>query len=341
MNNLEIPDEPYYQIVGDDPTQGIKITLQEYSDFYQSLAIPCIISYTLTFILGVTGNSLVIWIAGFKMKSISAVWFLNLAITDLICNSALLLRITEWSMVVQSNTFNNSLCKVSTSLMFFNMLTSVYFLTVISIDRCVSVWWPLWSKIHRTRRLARIISVYIWWICLIITTPYVAFYNYTNFVSDCNVKIIDLMLKSKKHKARVIFNPKLVLMFVFPFMVILISYSLIVLKLRTLKRHGGSQRPFKVITSVVVCFFICWCPYNIWPFIPLSTNYWKARNILREVSICLAYFNSCINPIIYVFSSPDFKANFTIKSLPARLKNAFIDSDEVDSENIKTCTSLL
>lgn len=71
---------------------------ENYSYFYDlseedespqsSLSIAHIISlffYSVAFLLGVPGNAIVIWFMGFKWdKSVSTLWFLNLAIADFI-----------------------------------------------------------------------------------------------------------------------------------------------------------------------------------------------------------------------------------------------------------------
>ncbi|XP_063292150.1 formyl peptide receptor-related sequence 4-like [Pelobates fuscus] len=308
------------------------IAWEKHLNLYGYLRIPCIISYFITFIIGITGNSLVIRIAGFKMKSVSAVWFLNLAVTDLICNIALLARISEWAMVLEDLFYSKYVCTISTPFMFFNMLTSVYFLTVISIDRCVSIMWPIWSKLHRSRRLAKIISGIIWGVCLVLTLPHVIHHHLIDDMSECYPKYVNYIPSYRKYSIFGILSTKLVSVFAIPLLIMLLCYGQIALKLRTLKRKGGFRKPLKIITAVIISFFICWFPYSIWPLIILNGKYWKADVIISEISVCLAYFNSCINPILYVFICQDFKENF-IKSLPARLENAFKDKDDQTIED--------
>uniref|UniRef100_A0A8C5QDP0 G-protein coupled receptors family 1 profile domain-containing protein n=1 Tax=Leptobrachium leishanense TaxID=445787 RepID=A0A8C5QDP0_9ANUR len=293
------------------------LEILDYESLYSSFRILCVVSYSVTFILGIIGNLLVIWITGFKLKSVSATWFLNLAVTDLICNIALPLRIAQWIMLFDAWYIFYFICIFSTSLIFFNMLTSVYFLTIISIDRCVSVMCPIWSKIHRTPRLAKIISGIIWMLCLIISVPYITFYHFSIDISDCNSKEEFFYYTPYFQQFyQVVLIPKLVLLFVLPFLIISICSALVALKLKTLRRPVGSGKPFKVITAVVFCFFICWCPYGIWPLIILDQKYWKADLTIYEICVCLAYFNSCINPILYICFSRDFKDRFTLRSLP-------------------------
>lgn len=48
----------------------------------------------------------------------------------------------------------------------------------------------------------------------------------------------------------------------------------------------------------------------MWPFVPYNTKYWKANMIISEICVCLAYFNSCINPLVYVLCYQDLKKRF-------------------------------
>ncbi|XP_063798327.1 C3a anaphylatoxin chemotactic receptor-like [Pseudophryne corroboree] len=282
-----------------------------------------IIWYIVTLILGIVGNGLVIWIAGFKMKTVSAVWFLHLAIADFVTCISLPIRISEWVLYWDIH-YDHFLCKAGITILFINMLTSVYFMTIISIDRCVSVCCPIWTKIHRTSRLATIIAVLVWLLSLVTSIPYLVFNHGFEYVTECFPKYFHM--SGKRRWA--MFITKNICMFAFPFAIILISYVLIFFKIRAIKKSGRSNRPFRVITAVIVCFFICWFPYNTWPLITI--NYWRADFVITEVSICLAYFSSCINPLIYVFFSHDFKKSF-VKSIPAVLENAFNERSDLNS----------
>ncbi|XP_075046484.1 formyl peptide receptor 2-like [Mixophyes fleayi] len=288
-----------------------------------------IIWYSVTLILGIIGNSLVIWIAGFKMKTVSAVWFLNLAIADFVTCISLPLRISEWALYWHIP-YNHFLCKAGITILFINMLSSVYFMTVISIDRCVSIFCPIWTKIHRTPKLASIIALLTWLLCLITSIPHLVFNHGFDFVTECYPKYVFHLDKFdiERKKRFAMFLTRNICMFAFPFTIILISYGLIFFKIRAIRKSNRSQKPVRIITAVIVCFFICWFPYNTWPLIDLD-NCWIADMFITELSVCLAYFNSCINPLLYVFFCHDFKKSF-VKSIPAMLENAFNERSDLN-----------
>ncbi|XP_071969491.1 C5a anaphylatoxin chemotactic receptor 1-like [Engystomops pustulosus] len=277
--------------------------------------------YGIIFILGIIGNGLVIWIAGFRMKkTISAVWFLNLAIADLLSCASLPLRIAEWFCYHQKNDFSDlALCICNIILFTLNMSASVLLLTAMSIDRWVSVMWPFWAKVHRTQKLVKITAGIIWVMGLLITGVVLYFYLFY-FIGFSEWCVLPFTFDPYNIKDTVQLT-RLVVMFVIPFLIIFTSYVTIFLKLRKSKRPQRSQRPYRIITAVILCFFICWAPYYIWPLINEYSWSFLQYSITNSVVISLAFLNSCINPIIYVFMGHDFRHNF-LRSIPFRLEKA-------------------
>ncbi|XP_071969496.1 formyl peptide receptor 2-like [Engystomops pustulosus] len=306
-------------------------------DVFDHIPNMCIIWYSITLILGVIGNGLVIWITGFRMKTVNAVWYLNLAIADFVTCLSLPLRISEWALY-HDIYYDHFLCTVGMTILFINMLCSVYFMTVISIDRCVSIYWPIWTKIHRTPRLATMIAILIWILSLLLSVPYLVFNHAFNFVTECFPKYYDVTSFAKK-KRNAMFITKNICMFAVPFAIIFLSYILLFYKLKKIRKSKKSKRPFRVITTVIVSFFVCWFPYNTWPLIPISDRYWEIDAILSEVFVCLAYFSSCVNPILYILFSQDLKKKF-VKSIPIMLEKVLDERSDIDCGDTTTTTML-
>ncbi|XP_075696983.1 C3a anaphylatoxin chemotactic receptor-like [Rhinoderma darwinii] len=286
--------------------------------------------YSIIFALGTIGNGLVIWIAGFRMKgNISAVWFLNLAIADFLCCASLPLRVAEWVLLTSNSSV--PFCIFNIILFNMNMSASVLLLTAMSIDRCVSVMWPFWAKVHRTQKLLRITAAVIWVLSLLLTG--LVFYLYVFHVYDFFEWCIDNRHADALSIKQTIQLIRFVIMFVIPFLIILISYVAIFLKLGKMKRPQRSQRSYRIITAVILCFFICWFPYYIWPLTPMyyeeSLNFF----IVNIIIINLACLNSCINPIIYVLMAQDFKHGLFLRSILSRLERALSEPpDDISRE---------
>ncbi|XP_069802838.1 C3a anaphylatoxin chemotactic receptor-like [Dendropsophus ebraccatus] len=296
------------------------------TDFYEedSLKAITIILYSIICALGTIGNGLVIWIAGFRMKkTVSAVWFLNLAIADFLCCASLPLRIAELAFVYELSGF---FCIFSIVLFNLNMSASVLLLTAMSMDRWVSVVWPFWAKFHRTRKLVRITTAIIWLLSLVITG--LLFYLYGFIFSELSEWCIfshhgdhSAYILRQKQTIQLI---RLLIMFLMPFLIILISYIIIFFKLMKSKRPQRSQRPYRIITAVILCFFICWLPYYIWPLTPLYEEHVIDFYIVNTIIINLACLNSCINPIIYVLMGQKVNPGFC-RSIPSRLEKALTE----------------
>ncbi|KAG8570101.1 hypothetical protein GDO81_014702 [Engystomops pustulosus] len=273
------------------------------------IKIVTITLYSIIFILGIIGNGLVIWIAGFRMKkTISAVWFLQLAIADFLCCASL--------PVIIAGLVSDDMCESSSSFLFcffydillrINMTTCSLLLTAMSVDRWVSVMWPFWAKVHRTQKLVRITAGIIWVfsiLCvglIIILMDILPIYRYESFTETMTILLI-----------------RFVLMFVIPFLIIVTSYVTICIKLTKSNRPQRSQRPYRIITAVILGFFICWAPYYIHPLLALYSGYYF---MVDTIILILVYLNSCLNPIIYVFMGQDFRHNF-LRSIPFRVEKA-------------------
>ncbi|XP_069610875.1 C3a anaphylatoxin chemotactic receptor-like [Ranitomeya imitator] len=314
-----------------------KIDYYSYDKIIQKTSIPL---YSIVSALGIIGNGLVIWIAGFRMKNtISAVWFLHLAIADFLCCSSLPLRIADWASL-SSHRPHFAYCIVNIFLFNVNMSASVLLLTAMSTDRWVSVMWPFWAKVHRSHNLVRITAAIIWGLSF--TVAGAVYYVYRYHVGDLYEWCI-------YGYYRYPYNPELrrtiqwirfVIMCVIPFLIIVTSYVTIFYKLRKSKRSQRSQRSSRIITAVISCFFICWFPYYICPLIYwyytdykasyytdyITFYYWYRMtfHIVDTIVTSLACLNSCLNPIIYVFLTPDFQHGF-LRSIPSRLERAFGD----------------
>ncbi|XP_036924207.1 C3a anaphylatoxin chemotactic receptor isoform X2 [Sturnira hondurensis] len=126
---------------------------------------------SLTLLLGLPGNGLVLWVAGLKMKwTVSTVWFLHLTLADFLC--CLSLPFSMAHLALQGHwPYGRPLCKLIPSIIILNMFASVFLLTAISLDRCLLVLKPIWCQNHRNVRAAFIICVCVWVVALIMCIP--------------------------------------------------------------------------------------------------------------------------------------------------------------------------
>ncbi|XP_056682308.1 N-formyl peptide receptor 2-like [Monodelphis domestica] len=306
------------------------------SAIHQTFWIIGLIIYCLTFVLGITGNGLVIWVTGFRMtRTVTTVLFLNLASADFTFTAFLPFIIIN--TILQPHwPFGWFLCKLISSLSVFNMSASVFLLTLISLDRCVSVLWPVWARNHRTPARAAMAAVGAWIFALAISFPTVIFkttvtengktFCYSDLdpwnETGADEALYDALAESRLWS---LVLSRFFLGFVIPLVIISVCYALIAARLCSGMKMAKSSRPFKVLTAVVTAFFLCWLPHHVMSMITVSAyqqpHLEHLLPSLSPLSSSLVFLNSCLNPLLYVFIGRDFRERL-LRTLPAALERA-------------------
>ncbi|XP_066494147.1 chemerin-like receptor 1 [Tiliqua scincoides] len=302
-----------------------------------------IVTYSLFFVLGTTGNGLVIFITSFQMKkTVNTVWILNLAIADFTFSFFQLFNIV--SIGLDSHwPFGYIMCKLNPVIIFFNLFASIYLLVVISIDRCIAVWCPVWAQNHRTTRLASFVVLGVWILAFVLCSPDLYFMQ-TYYVNMTHKVYCVNDYGTFDEGGFSIFQALTLIRFIFgfiiPFSVIVVCYGLIVVRVRR-DKLSQSNRPFKVITAVIVAFFVCWFPFHFFSLLKLDVSA-DHSNPLFFIGLCLSsslvFFNSCLNPILYFCMGHNFKEMLRCSLLSA-LANAFTEESHHHTINTRASSS--
>lgn len=289
-----------------------------------------IVLYTLTVVLGITGNSVVIWVAGFKLKpKVTNVWLVNLAIADLIFCFTRVFSLTK-KLFFDYWPFGVFLCKFNGFFKYGNMFCSVFLLAVISLDRALCVWQPVFTKRRRTLLAARVVAVCIWTTATILSVPYFVYrqvYLGKNNLSKCSLEVKEATAGDNTTKLA-LYSIRFTCGFMLPFMVILICYILAGIGIRR-TRLSGKSRPLRILASLVVAFFVCWAPYHCLLLVKMVDSKNKVVKIWHPVAKGVAYFNSCVNPLLYFCMGLDVRGRFR-QSLAGVYKRAL--ADDVDGQ---------
>ncbi|KAM9331081.1 N-formyl peptide receptor 2-like [Gastrophryne carolinensis] len=286
--------------------------------------------FSVAFLLGTVGNALVIWFVAFKMKkTVNSVWFLSLSVASLIF---LLFQPLEVTYLVLSHhwPFGEFMCKLVSYVVPLNMYSSILHLTIISIDRCVCVVFPVWCRNHRTTRLAWKVTLGVWLLAAGCSVPF--FIHRTIYTSDGQIYCEEQWVP---YYSTGIILMEFTVFFVVPLVIIVSCYMVIIGRMRK-NRIVTSSKTFRMIAAVIVSFFICWLPYHVfslmWVFLPDNYYLSEVADIGFHTSFSLAYTNSCLNPFLYVFFGRHFKEKFW-SSIQSALKRAFNeDTDLAESE---------
>ncbi|XP_054903955.1 chemerin-like receptor 1 [Poeciliopsis prolifica] len=296
---------------------GLDMAVKNIQTF--SLVVYCVI-----IVVGTVGNGLVIYVTGFKMtKTVNSVWFLNLALADFLFTAFLVFTAVSLSQQ-HLWPFGQFMCKLNNFVSLVNMFASVFFLTAISLDRCVSIWVVVWAQNKRTVHKAQVISAVIWLAAGICSTPYAYFRTVEDIQNQTYCKYPSTMTKSKQYTLYIF---RFVIGFLIPFLAIFLSYVAIGIRARRLQRMR-KQRCHRIIFSVIFAFFICWLPFHVLSFMELNLNnypdLWNIVHVAGPLTVSLAFMNSCLNPILYVFMCDEFQKKLK-ESIWLVLENALAE----------------
>uniref|UniRef100_UPI003A9A674E Nanobody AT206,Type-1 angiotensin II receptor,Soluble cytochrome b562 n=1 Tax=Homo sapiens TaxID=9606 RepID=UPI003A9A674E len=184
--------------------------------------------YSIIFVVGIFGNSLVVIVIYFymKLKTVASVFLLNLALADL----CFLLTLPLWAVYTAMEyrwPFGNYLCKIASASVSFNLYASVFLLTCLSIDRYLAIVHPMKSRLRRTMLVAKVTCIIIWLLAGLASLPAIIHRN-VFFIENTNITVCAFHYESQNSTLPIGLGlTKNILGFLFPFLIILTSYTLI------------------------------------------------------------------------------------------------------------------
>ncbi|XP_053196485.1 C5a anaphylatoxin chemotactic receptor 1-like [Scomber japonicus] len=313
-----LPESPDYLVPTIQPTQ-----------------IVALVFYGLVVLLGVPGNALVVWVTGFCMpRSVTSIWFLNLALADLLCCLSLPLLMVPLAHDDHWH-FGTLACTLVKGVFYLVMYCSILQLVLISLDRWMLVSRHVWCQNNRRPKLAGCLCAAVWCLALIGSIPQ---FVYTKEITagehkrEC-VKVYTIV------SAWLVTSFRFLMGFFLPFLVIVVSHCVVYRRAESGLSRGRtcSKRTLRVIIAVVLSFFLCWLPLHIVDFLLLVTPRRSIHSpnlyLAQVLALCLAYINSCINPLLYVCLGRSFKDSMT-RSLRNMLN--FISEDPTNKMSVVT-----
>ncbi|XP_029960480.1 chemokine-like receptor 1 [Salarias fasciatus] len=338
---MELPEdfdysEYNYSYDGNDTTHETPVFHQKPQCLKEAFCVILLVLSAVIFLLGFCGNALVIWISGFKMKkTVNTTWYLSLAISDFVF--CVFLPFSIANMAMEDWVFGYYMCKFASAVMFLNMFSSIFLLVVISVDRCVSVVFPVWAQNQRTVRKASVVVVLAWLFAMGLSIPSLIFRDVRTHMGKTTC-YNNYSLHQHSHAAVAV--TRFLAGFTVPFVIIIVCYSIIILKLRN-NRMTKSSKPFKVMTALIATFFVCWLPYHV--FVLLELHHHKYDHALLagglKVGTSMAAANSFLNPVLYVFMGKDFKQKFK-SSVLSKMENAMAEDGRTTSRYLSRSSSM-
>lgn len=295
----------------------------------RSILIPII--YILVCAIGLSGNTLVIYVVlrYAKMKTVTNIYILNLAVADVLFMLGLPFLATQNAISIWP--FGTFLCRLVMTIDGINQFTSIFCLTVMSIDRYLAVVHPIKSTKWRRPRVAKLISATVWTFSFLVVLPVIIFAEVQADFHTCNISWPEPV--SVWSAAFIIYTS--VVGFFGPLLVICLCYLLIVFKVKSsglrvgsTRRRRSERKVTRMVVIIVAVFVFCWLPFYILNIVNLSFILPEEPALVGVYFsvVVLSYANSCANPILYGFLSDNFRQSFQ-KVLCLRKGNGIKDGD--------------
>ncbi|KAI4888233.1 hypothetical protein NFI96_027963, partial [Prochilodus magdalenae] len=293
-----------------------------------SIVVP--IFFTVVVLLSLVGNVLVLLILGLyeNLRSLTNIFLFNLAVSDLIFT----LGLPFWACYyIWSWTFGNFMCKTVNFVFSVGFYSSTVFLIMMTIQSYAAVVHPqsVW------KRLQRFALPIAWVFSFAAALPASLYSEVMADPADPNKHHCEY--NSMKTTVGVTYQQNA--FFIIAFLVMgfcSIRFLQGIIRLRTNNR----DRAIRLISCVVLVFFVSWAPYNIVMFLQTLTFHQiepftdcDVTNRLEYVFyVCrlLAYFHCCVNPVLYVFVGVKFKNH-----LRTFLRKVFICCISIDSHEMQ------
>ncbi|KAK2510112.1 hypothetical protein MC885_003129 [Smutsia gigantea] len=311
-----------------NPTDIPDTTLDEsiYNNYYlfESIPKPCMKEgirafgslflpplYSLVFLFGLLGNSVVVLVL-FKykrLKSMTDVYLLNLAISDLL----FVLSLPFWGYYAADQwVFGLSLCKIISWTYLVGFYSGIFFIMLMSIDRYLAIVHAVFSLRARTLTYGVITSVATWSVAVFASLPGFIF-------STCYTERNHTYCTTKySHHAsgwKVLSSLEInILGLVIPLGIMLFCYTMIVKTLQHCQNEK-KNKAVKMIFAVVVLFLGFWTPYNVVLFLEMLVDlevlqdctFERHLDYAIQATETLAFVHCCLNPVIYFFLGEKFR----------------------------------
>ncbi|KAM8806416.1 neuropeptide FF receptor 1 [Eudromia elegans] len=302
------------------------VTFSAYYQHSGAVAAAFIAAYALIFVACLVGNALVCAtvLRGRRMRSVTNVFILNLAVSDLLvgifCMPTTLVDnlITGWP-------FGTAVCKMSGLVQGASVSASVFTLVAIAAERFRCIVHPLHGKPTRRQALASVAA--IWALALLLMSPSAATLTVTreerHFALDARNVAHPLYACWEAWPAAGLRRAYTTLLFAHvyaaPLALLVALYARVALALlRAPPAPPAARRRARalpMLLAVALVFTLSWLP--LWALTLLADYGRLSERQLRLAAVYafpfahwLAFFNSSVNPLIYGYFNENFRRGF-------------------------------
>ncbi|XP_059930915.1 P2Y purinoceptor 2-like isoform X1 [Gadus macrocephalus] len=300
-----------------------------FKEDFKYLLLP--ISYSLVFFFGLSLNAMALFVITFRTKrwTPSTVYMLNLTVCDTLYIFTLPFLIYYYADA-NDWPFGEPVCKIIRFLFYANLYGSILFLSAISLHRFIGICYPVRSLSWLSVKRAKLVSVGVW-ACVLSCQAPVLYFSRTRRYGK-GLVCFDTTGPELFDDFLVYSSVISVVMFVLPFMLVMVCYGLMVRKLlepswgsgegqQGLRAaHRTKQKSVKMIIIVLMTFMFCFLPFHLTRSLYYSFRYLRNRHpeqitcklleassIAYKVTRPLASANSLIDPFLFFMAGQDFR----------------------------------
>ncbi|XP_005424032.1 C-C chemokine receptor type 8-like [Geospiza fortis] len=278
---------------------------------FKSLFLP--ILYCLVFVFCLLGNSLVLWVllTRKRLTTMTDICLPNLAASDLLFVLPLPFQAhyasDQW-------VFGNAMCKIMAGIYYTGFYSSIFFITLMSVDRYIAIVHAVYAMKIRTATCGIIISLILWLVAGLASVPNIMFSQELEVEQALQcVPMYPPGDNTWKVASQFAAN---ILGLLIPFSILVCCYTQILKNLQKCKNRN-KVKAIKMIFIIVIVFFLFWTPFNIALFLDSLQSLHVINDCKASSQIALAlqltetisFIHCCLNPIIYAFAGVTFKAH--------------------------------
>ncbi|KAK9534780.1 hypothetical protein VZT92_007203 [Zoarces viviparus] len=266
--------------------------------------------YGVEFPVALAGNLFALWLLVVRERRnwhTGVVLACNLAISDLLYVLTLPLLIVYYSLD-KHWVFGEAACKIERFLFTCNLYVSIFFVMAISVNRCVALAFPFFTRSHVEPVHAKAVSVLIWVLVAAMSCPVLRFASVCQ--SGNKTQCVFFCLRPPGNESSHFTYKMFLAVFgcLVPFLVTFSSYCVVIsvvwknISVTTLEKRKVAL----LVTSMIVLYAVSFVPYHVFQIwhlyrkinTPNADVCWVYY--MYQVSKGLATLNMCIHPILYM-----------------------------------------
>ncbi|XP_074496851.1 lysophosphatidic acid receptor 6-like [Sebastes fasciatus] len=252
--------------------------------------------------LGLPLNAVSLWILlrHHGLKSPSAVFMVNLAISDLLLVISLPMRVYFYATGTWP--LSKEACIWIILLYHNNIRSSAIFITFISVDRLLAVVYPLRSRHLRTASNAVKAAGLVWLFIVVMNIP--ERFEFSRFLKNLNGSTC---FEYPRHPPRPLHDKLVMAYFQSALVLTMLAVNIVCTTLVswTLRRHLNNSARVNNKVNVMLIFVMNLVTFTIC-FLPLSIGLLRFGTSTITPLVCLATVNCCLDPLLYYFSLDAF-----------------------------------